>query len=273
MNKIAIFLTAVVLTACGGKKEASLQSEAFSTDSLVCELDDSVCEVYMCADYPVAGPSALVNILQEYICEEMGVDTRLRTKGDAVLHEGADIMHEALKSSWNSIEPMEDSDKPTLFGVRNIRKVSDTAGYVSYLSVYEDYQGGAHGSRVEIGTTFRKSDGRRFGWDLLKNTDSDAFRLLLKEGLRQYLLSGGVKEALTDEGLQSLLLYDGSVDYLPLPHNAPYLTEQGIVFAYQQYEIAPYALGIPTFTLNYQKIEPYLSSAVKEMLEEGSEKR
>ena len=91
--------------------------------------------------------------------------------------------------------------------------------------------------------------------------------------LRQYLLSGGVKEALTDEGLQSLLLYDGSVDYLPLPHNAPYLTEQGIVFAYQQYEIAPYALGIPTFTLNYQKIEPYLSSAVKEMLEEGSEKR
>lgn len=268
MRTLILLIAAAVLTACGGKKEASPQSEAFSTDSLTCELNDSTCEVFLCADYPVQGPEALVNVLREYVCEEMGVDVRHRTDGASVLRQSADILHEALKNSWTAIEPMDGMDKPTLYATRSLRKVADADSYVSYLNVYEDYQGGAHGSRTEIGTTFRKSDGRRFGWDLLKNTDSDAFHLLLKEGLRQYLLQNGANEALTDEGLQGMLLIDGSVDYLPLPQYPPYLTAEGIVFTYQQYEVGPYALGIPTFTMNYQKMEPYLSSAVQEMLEE-----
>ena len=39
----------------------------------------------------------------------------------------------------------------------------------------------------------------------------------------------------------------------------PYMTEQGVHFLYQPYEIAPYAAGMPAFTISYEDIKPYLT--------------
>lgn len=268
MKHTMLLLAAAVLTACGSKYKASPDGGAFSVDSVGYEQSDSICEVRMCADYPANGPATLVNILREYICEEMGVNTQLRNDGKQVMREAGAITYEGLKDSWNAIEPYDGGKKPTLYCQRSIRKIAETDRYITYLSAYDDYQGGAHGIGTETGTTFRKSDGRRFGWEMLKKTDSNAFRLLLKEGVRHYLLSNDAKEALTDEGLQDMLLIDGSIDYMPLPQFPPYLTKSGIVFTYQSYEIGPYAIGRPTFTFSYKKLEPYLSSALKEMIEQ-----
>lgn len=43
--------------------------------------------------------------------------------------------------------------------------------------------------------------------------------------------------------------------YLPFNFN---LTENGIAFAFQQYEIAPYSMGVLEFILPWDKIQPYL---------------
>ena len=38
---------------------------------------------------------------------------------------------------------------------------------------------------------------------------------------------------------------------IPLPAAAPYLSPDGVVFVYGQYEIGAYAIGMPTFTVPY----------------------
>lgn len=64
-----------------------------------------------------------------------------------------------------------------------------------------------------------------------------------------------------------MLLIDEDVNHIPLPAWAPYLTHQGVAFAYQQYEIAPYAAGIISFIIPYEKIMPYLVPEIKAVIE------
>ena len=47
---------------------------------------------------------------------------------------------------------------------------------------------------------------------------------------------------------------------IPLPKQyEPYPSADGIVFTYAQYEIACYAAGMPTFTIPYSDVQPFLS--------------
>ncbi|MBQ1800320.1 MAG: DUF3298 domain-containing protein, partial [Prevotella sp.] len=75
------------------------------------------------------------------------------------------------------------------------------------------------------------------------------------------------KQDITDEQLKDMLLIDEDVNHIPLPAWAPYLTYQGVAFAYQQYEIAPYAAGIISFIIPYEKIMPYLVPEIKAVIE------
>ena len=56
------------------------------------------------------------------------------------------------------------------------------------------------------------------------------------------------------------------VDDIPLPEAAPLFTKDGVKLTYGQYEIAPYAAGMPSFVAPYAEIAPYLSRAAREMV-------
>lgn len=79
---------------------------------------------------------------------------------------------------------------------------------------------------------------------------------------------------ITDEELCEMLLLDISgspvtvqqLDSFPLPSTPPYFTRKGVTFVYQAYEIAPYAAGIPTFTVDFDDIDKYLSDEGKLLL-------
>ncbi len=120
-----------------------------------------------------------------------------------------------------------------------------------------------HGS---ANTTFRKSDGRRFGNEMLIRTGTEEFRTLIKDGLKQYFAENEGKD-ISDEELKEQLITDYSVDFLPLPQFPPYLTEKGVGFTYQPYEIAPYAAGMPSFTIPYEKIKPYMTVTAVKLIE------
>ena len=69
------------------------------------------------------------------------------------------------------------------------------------------------------------------------------------------------KQALKEE----LVSFSGSIDELPLPDFEPYLTEQGVTFIYQPYEISYYAAGKPEFTIPYNVVKPYLKAQAIEL--------
>ena len=99
---------------------------------------------------------------------------------------------------------------------------------------------------------------------MLVHTTDKGFRELITDGLKGYFSRNGEK-VITDDQLNNQLL-NVHVYNLPLPQNPPYLTKKGVTFVYEEYEIACYAAGIPTFTIPYNKIKPYLSRAVREAL-------
>ena len=52
----------------------------------------------------------------------------------------------------------------------------------------------------------------------------------------------------------------------PFPQNPPYFEENGVCFLYQQYEIAPYAAGMPACVIPFETLRPYFTDDVLQML-------
>ena len=122
-----------------------------------------------------------------------------------------------------------------------------------------------HGYTTEVGFTFRKSDGKQI--PLLTNTDSPQLAKLVKEGVKSFF-AGGSDKSMSDEELLDYLFAEQTedLDNLPLPGNAPYLSETGVVFLYTQYEIAPYSSGIITFEIPFADIRPFLTPEAQELI-------
>lgn len=112
-----------------------------------------------------------------------------------------------------------------------------------HLSTYDDryeYTGGAHGSTIRHSDTFNLKNGRRLSFYSFFRPDP---------GIRKNLINIFIAQA--QKNPQNF--FD---DYKELiqknfkPENF-YLTEQGFVFYFQQYDIAPYASGIVEFFVPY----------------------
>ena len=160
-----------------------------------------------------------------------------------------------------------DSEDPIeLFLYKEVRKFYETKTFVTFLTMVSQYTGGAHGIGYESGYTFSKINGKPFGYDMMKDLDTPQFKRLIKEGLRRFFSNEGDEQGMSDEDLkEELVSFDGSIDDLPLPDYEPYMTEQGVTFIYQPYEISYYAAGRPEFTLPYDVVKPYLKPQALEL--------
>jgi hypothetical protein len=155
-----------------------------------------------------------------------------------------------------------------LFLYKTVSKLYETETFVTFMASSSQYTGGLHGIGFDEGQTFSKASGKSFGYDMMKDLDTPAFKRLIKEGLREYFSGEDKTETLNDESLlQELVSYDGSIDELPLPDSEPYLTERGVTFIYQPYEISYYAAGKPEFTIPYDVVKPFLKvQAIEQFL-------
>ena len=144
----------------------------------------------------------------------------------------------------------------------SLLKNRETDKYVVFLSEDYVYQGGAPGGIVgRGGLTFDKQDGRLVEKFLDPNC-LDAIQPLLRKGLVQYFADDG--EEVSPEELDNILFLETGV--VPFPAWAPCPGEDGLVFTYQQYEIASYAAGMPNFTIPYDDLLPYLTPEAKAIL-------
>ena len=147
-------------------------------------------------------------------------------------------------------------DVPQLASEIQITRGYETPKLVTFNFSSYEYGGGAHGGSVGSGMTFRKTDGRRIGWELFSTVKMQS---ILRNGLKEYF------EVKTDEELENSLSLE-SIYNIPLPVTPPLFTEKGIVVIYQQYEIAAYAAGMPNFTIPYEEILPYLTPEAKRLI-------
>ena len=264
-------MVAALLTACGHRFSGADDTDdsVLKTDSMGAQKSDSIAQVEMTADWPVAGNAILVNILREYIAEELQLNTTQHDDGQQVMEQAVAQDYANRKEMYDEMAEYNRDVLPTLTGVRHVKKHYETPLLVTYLSTFEDYQGGAHGGYIVTGTTFRKSDGRRMGSDMLRISDNpdkmEGWYRMLKEGVRSYF-SANMDHPVTDSELKEMLIGVDDVNFLPMPQSQPYFSENGLEFIYQQYEIAPYAAGLISFTLPYEQVRPYLKAAAAALI-------
>ena len=144
----------------------------------------------------------------------------------------------------------------------NLEKIADTDRYAVFSSHNYLYMGGAHGGITGEGSlTFDKKDGHLVQ-SFLRPDCLDEIQPLLRQGLMRYYGENG--EDFPEEKLMERLQIEG--DRIPLPAWSPFPTEEGLTFTYQQYEIACYADGMPSFTIPYKDILPFIDKEAKKLV-------
>ena len=141
-------------------------------------------------------------------------------------------------------------------------KDRETDKYVVFLSQDYVYLGGAHGGVVgRGGLTFDKENGLLVE-KFLDPACLDEIQPLLRKGLTQYFADEEME--ISPEELDNILFLETGI--VPFPAWTPYPEEDGLVFTYQQYEIAAYAAGMPNFTIPYDDLLPYLTPEAKALV-------
>ena len=219
----------------------------------------SVVEVSAYIEYPTDTTTQLSRAIGEFFCEMFGgtwkgscTDYYALTE-DYVETLARDYKEEAL--GWG--------DDPVLpwYEHTEVLKFSENDFFVSYLFSRETYTGGAHGNSNLYAMTFRKSDGHRMGWDVFKETQHSEFASLIRKGLMDFW-------DISDEDESELRYYlfdQSDYDYPPLPQSPPLFTEEGVLFIYNRYEIAGYALGTPVFMVPYSKLHNFMMETARRL--------
>lgn len=121
-----------------------------------------------------------------------------------------------------------------------------------YMSGYEYAAGAAHGMPWEFAKTFDLKNLRVLTLDdIVAKSGRNAVLKMVVRQLRE-------DDTYGEGGLNA------DIDFPSVP---PALMEDGVRFDYMVYEVGPYAMGMPSVTIPYEKISPYLTSEVKELLE------
>ena len=148
-----------------------------------------------------------------------------------------------------------------------VTKTFEDSIYVVFNDTEYSYLGGAHGGVFGFGAvTFRFSDGSKVN-GFLKDNVVKAMQPLLKKGLKEYFNENADEKITTDKQLmENLQLSDENANLIPLPSWMPCPDDKGkgLVFTYQQYEIACYAVGMPSFVLTWEELKPFLKDDILE---------
>ena len=251
----------VLLLAGGHCAFAAKKSKLIEVETSKFEKSDSTAEVSVLVQWPVKGDKAIVDSLHKninsWICGEWNRPDDVKPFGESLF--------ESLSIDWHSVyDEMAPEDRLGAFTRHyEVTLETQTDRYVTYFYRQHEYQGGIHGYTTEVGFTFRKSDGKQI--KLIEDTDSPEFAQLLKDGVKRFF--GGDQPASDEEVLEYLFASEvEALDNLPLPGNAPYLTQTGVVFLYTQYEIAPYSSGIISFEIPFAQIRPFLTKEAQELI-------
>jgi hypothetical protein len=243
-------------------------------------------------EWPTAGGSEeLIMSIRQFICQELATSPNQEEKIKAV--ETEDGLYalkptfqrylKGLGEMWREASEGGYADGMTYSYYLNIFKMVDTKRYITYTSNSEGFYGGAHGFANSTGITFSKLTGRPLGYRTEYNQEKEQFEVrdqtlfkqptspklaaLIKEGVRSYFGSFDNTKP-SDDQLAEELIGVSDVNRIPLPSTPPVFTPNGLVFTYQQYEIAPYAAGMVNFDIPYDKVLPYLTPEAAAVVEE-----
>ncbi len=239
--------------------EKKAQQTSFAIQNVKDSVSDSIgkvlCTSSINIDYPTKGNPYLLNSIREWIIDwTYANDTIDMNEPLAILRDfNAASIHELM------VEAKELNENPTLIenGMElaqemEIKKIFEDNLFITYIVTTYTYLGGAHGTFTAWGTTFRKSDGKVLDHIFRNDKLTDVQQLISEDLQKQF-------EVNSWDELREQLFIDEYASYVPMPQSDPYIKNDSIVFCYQQYEIGPYAIGLPAARLAIKDLKEMLA--------------
>lgn len=177
--------------------------------------------------------------------------------------DDADALTKFYGESYKErFEATDDFPAPALSFDIHIKKEFENDKCVTYTYLLDQYLGGAHGGITRYGVTFRKSDGKIMtNFLTLSDIDNEGLDNIIRKGLMKYW------EISDEEQLYEYTWENKVTKYsVDQPTHSPCFVKDGLLFNYQEYEIASYAAGAPEFVVPYNEIMKYLTPSAQELL-------
>lgn len=155
------------------------------------------------------------------------------------------------KEAQDNLKAYEGSQSPnkseTYF---NYRIAYEQGNFLSVVLLDYQYYGGAHGTTRQITHTFDLTTGGEYSMKDLMKGDSGYVGYI-----NDYIKAKIVKDGLEDS---QLVKFESIAD-----NQAYYLSDQGLVIYFQQYEYFPYAAGIMEYDFPFGDLGNYLKPELK----------
>lgn len=272
----AILLITLALPSCRNSGSDHPRMPIAETDSIYWSdsltVADCFASVEIEGQYPHAGQKPLLDSVRSWLgarlnSNVMDIGKPLFPITPQMLASGKDLATNTgkalLKTADNDFKGFaHDSIAIEYEFIYNFNPVFQTDSVVTYAFTGYGYMGGAHGYTLDEGQTFIASTGERLTFaNTFRQEASDSIVARIREALRaQYFNETDSAEV----PLRDLLLVNP--DSLPLPQTPPQFQKDGVAFIYQQYEIAPYAAGIPKCVLPYEELKPMMKPAAARLV-------
>lgn len=274
-----IVLSAMTLVACSGSSKAAsggtedspaaVEILRIATDSV--RLSDSLivsgCKatVSISGQYPSDGPRPLLDSVRTWLASSMfsvipsakisefTSDNELLSSGKALADSCAKRLLAEARNDFKNFGA--DGGRVDYEYVYSFGPLFESDRVSSFFITCYTYTGGAHGSTVSPDRSFDNNTGEMLTFDNIFRDDArDRLLTMILNGLwRQYFKPSAAPGATLDD----MLLV--SRREMSLPQNPPVFMSDGIAFTYQQYEIAPYAAGLPRCVIPYAELKPLMT--------------
>lgn len=229
-------------------------------DSITSELNNrSYCNIEVA--YPTGDRQAVIDSIRTWIASQFDY---FNYSGD--LADGNRLIAKAgqsfIDSARNDFAALDTLDIKNIsyaddYLIKPLYMTDSTATYAN--SMYWD-RGGAHGASPFRVAVFNLNDGRRIGWDMFRRDRLETVRAMVRNEVKtQYF------ETDSEEEFNEMLLSIGTNEF-PLSAQPPYFMADGVHVVYQQYEIAPYACGLPGCVIPYSSIYDLLTPEVQRLI-------
>lgn len=253
-------------TACTSCNQAGseLAFDSLRVDTIVPYNSDSASPaitIRMKYDYAVAGPDTLRSGINNMIVQLTPVmmesspfapnDNNVPQMMQQLRQVLADYYLKDMKANASNYENLAEIPWLNYEAYYEGRFMEKIENFLSYELIAYFYTGGAHGSTL---CNYKV-------YDCDRNCPVQLGDVVGEEA-RPYILELMATKPLPDYDGMTLnqmrkegYLFEDATLYLPENF---YFTQQGITFVFQQYEIAPYALGILSVDLTWEELQPLL---------------
>jgi hypothetical protein len=221
------------------------------------ETDDINTEVII--DFPQTNNEILQESIVSFIVKALtddftwGENSRPTYNGD--LTDGRAIAEFFVNDKVKEITDERARDSIDTFAWEesiSIKMVCETEKLISYQVSFGGSHGGVGGGTL-YGATFSKADGHIV--NVIENPSNPKFKSCVIKYVNRSI-DNDSKEMLSDDELRAH----------PYPNKEPFITEKGVRFIYQKYEIGAGALGVVDIIIPYSIIAEYMSEDALQLI-------